>query len=297
MFTNSLDSTFKAAVSSTYEGVDAVVTPAEGLRSIPQETRDGIAGDDKVGDVNVTASETVVLATEGEDPIQTGGGTSSLSVWYEPDSVVGQVSTMVEGERPEAADELIASVRARDVQRLEIQIVALPRVFNLTRREADMVVSVSQPESGRVLCHKIADYRLHLAASEDYLARAGAPRELADLKGHRIIGYIPDMIFDRELDYLAALGVEAPPIASNSVSVQLNLIRQGAGLGVVHDFALPFAPGVRRVLSDAYGLRRAFHLIRHVDDRHVPRLERFAAALIARMRAEITRLEALAERA
>ena len=192
--------------------------------------------------------------------------------------------------------QVVAAICA-DNPGLEVQIVALPRVFNLNRREADMVVSVSQPESGRVLCHKIADYRLHLAASEDYLARAGAPRELADLKGHRIIGYIPDMIFDRELDYLAALGVEAPPIASNSVSVQLNLIRQGAGLGVVHDFALPFAPGVRRVLSDAYGLRRAFHLIRHVDDRHVPRLERFAAALIARMRAEITRLEALAERA
>ena len=114
MFTNSLDSTFKAAVSSTYEGVDAVVTPAEGLRSIPQETRDGIAGDDKVGDVNVTASETVVLATEGEDPIQTGGGTSSLSVWYEPDSVVGQVSTLVEGERPEAADDLVLNSKGAE---------------------------------------------------------------------------------------------------------------------------------------------------------------------------------------
>ncbi len=174
---------------------------------------------------------------------------------------------------------------------LEVQIVALPRVFNLTRREADMVIAVSQPESGRVITQKITDYRLHLAASEMYLASAPPLATLADLPAHRVIGYIPDMIFDRELDYLGELGIEAPLLASNSVSVQLNLIRQGAGVGVVHDFALPFAPGVRRVLSADYSLTRAFHLIRHADDRRVPRLERFAHALVGGVRRELARLE------
>ncbi|MCC5972077.1 MAG: LysR family transcriptional regulator [Pararhodobacter sp.] len=174
---------------------------------------------------------------------------------------------------------------------LEVQIVALPRVFSLTRREADMVVAVSLPESGRVITQKITDYRLHLAASEPYLAQAPALDGLEDLRAHRLIGYIPDMIFDRELDYLGALGVDTPPVASNSVSVQLNLIRQGAGLGVVHDFALPFAPGVRRVLRAQFSLTRAFHLIRHADDRRVPRLERFAGALVAGLRREVARME------
>jgi DNA-binding transcriptional LysR family regulator len=174
---------------------------------------------------------------------------------------------------------------------LEVQIVALPRVFSLTRREADMVVAVSKPESGRVIVQKITDYRLHLAAAAPYLSSAPVLEGLADLPAHRLIGYIPDMIFDRELDYLGDLGVDAPPLASNSVSVQLNLIRQGAGLGVVHDFALPFAPGVRRVLTAEYSLTRAFHLIRHADDRRVPRLERFARALVAGLRREVARLE------
>ncbi|KPQ07196.1 MAG: Transcriptional regulator [Rhodobacteraceae bacterium HLUCCA12] len=180
---------------------------------------------------------------------------------------------------------------------LEVQIVALPRVFSLTRREADMVIAVSLPESGRLIAQKITDYRLHLAASEAYLAGAPALDGLADLRAHRMIGYIPDMIFDRELDYLGDLGVDGPPIASNSVSVQLNLIRQGAGVGVVHDFALPFAPGVRRVLAAEYALTRAFHLIRHADDRRVPRLERFARALVGGVRREVARLERLAEQA
>lgn len=193
-----------------------------------------------------------------------------------------------------AANYLLPQVVARIVAAnpgLEVQIVALPRVFSLTRREADMVIAVSKPEQGRVIATKITDYRLSLAASDAYLGSAPPLGSLADLSAHRVIGYIPDMIFDRELDYLADLGVEQPPVASNSVSVQLNLIRQGAGVGVVHDFALPAAPGVRRVLTRDFGLTRAFHLIRHADDRRVPRIERFAEALTLGLRAEVARLE------
>ena len=47
------------------------------------------------------------------------------------------------------------------------------------------------------------------------------------------------MIFDKELDYLEPLGLRRVQLASNSISVQMNLLRQGAGLGIVHDFALP----------------------------------------------------------
>ena len=57
---------------------------------------------------------------------------------------------------------------------LEIQIVALPRVFNLSRREADMAIGVSAPTAGRLIVQKITDYKLHLAAVRWYL-RQNAP--------------------------------------------------------------------------------------------------------------------------
>jgi DNA-binding transcriptional LysR family regulator len=189
--------------------------------------------------------------------------------------------------------QVVAAICA-DNPGLEVQIVALPRVFNLTRREADMVIAVSPPDQGRLTVQKISDYRLHLAASDAYLAAAPPLAGPGDLRAQRIIGYIPDMIFDRELDYLSELGVEAPVLASNSVSVQLQLIRVGAGIGVVHDFALPATPGVRRVLTREFGLTRAFYLVRHADDRTVARLNRFAQALVFHLRAEIARLEAAA---
>lgn len=81
-------------------------------------------------------------------------------------------------------------------------------------------------------------------------------------------------------------------LASNSVSVQLNWLRQSAGVGIVHDFAMPSAPGLKKVLSDEISLKRAFYLVRHADDRRLERLNRFAALLAHGVRAEVERLEA-----
>jgi DNA-binding transcriptional LysR family regulator len=179
---------------------------------------------------------------------------------------------------------------------LEVQIVALPRVFNLSKREADMAMTVSPPATGRLTTQKLTDYKLHLAASDDYLARAPRLENLDDLKHHKIIGYITDLIFDKELDYLAEIGSPSVDFGSNSVSVQINWARAGAGVAIAHDFALPSAPELKRLLTDQVSLTRSFYLVRHADDRRIARLNRFAAELERRIPQEVARLEALAER-
>lgn len=178
---------------------------------------------------------------------------------------------------------------------LEVQIVALPRVFNLSKREADLAIAVSRPTAGRLTVQKLTDYRLHLAAHPDYLSRAAPLTGPQDLRHHRLIGYIPDMIHDKELDYLAELGAGTVALASNSVSVQLNWLRAGAGVGVVHDFALPAAPELRKIIPDQVALTRSFWLIRHADDGRVERLNRFADLLATGLRREVARLESAAE--
>ncbi|HBS48815.1 MAG TPA: LysR family transcriptional regulator [Rhodobacteraceae bacterium] len=175
---------------------------------------------------------------------------------------------------------------------LDIQIVALPRVVNLSRREADMAIAVSPPSAGQLLVQKITDYRLHLVAARRYLVAHPPIERPADLRGHPVIGYIPDMIFDAELDYLSELGVERVALASNSVPVQLKLAAQGAGLCVAHDFALPSHKILRKVLPEQVSLTRAFYLVRHQGDQRSERLSRFAEALCAGLREEVTRLEA-----
>ncbi|WP_420002962.1 LysR family transcriptional regulator [Arenibacterium sp. LLYu02] len=176
---------------------------------------------------------------------------------------------------------------------LDIQIVALPRVINLSRREADMAVTVSAPTAGKLLVQKICDYHLHLAASRYYLKDAPPIDKLEQLKDHKVIGYIPDMIFDRELDYLNDLGVERVHLASNSVSVQIKMLAEGTAIGVVHDFALPSHRPLRKILKEEFHLARGFYLVRHQGDQRSERLNRFADALSKGIREEVERLEGL----
>jgi DNA-binding transcriptional LysR family regulator len=211
--------------------------------------------------------------------------------------VTGELSGQIRIGAPDGcANYLLPPVlaqMAQDHPGLEVQVVALPRVFNLSKREADMAIGVSRPTAGRLTVQKLTDYRLHLAAERGYLDRMGWPQAPEDLQGHRMVGYIPDMIFDKELDYLTETGAPLAQLASNSVSVQLNMLRAGAGIGVVHDFALPSAPELVKVMTDRVSLRRAFWLIRHESDGRVERLNRFAAALADGVRRELARLEGI----
>lgn len=176
---------------------------------------------------------------------------------------------------------------------LDIQIVALPRLINLSRREADMAVTVSAPTAGQLMVQKICDYKLHLVASRHYLREHGPIESVEDIKNHKVIGYIPDMIFDRELDYLNDLGIERVAMASNSVSVQVRMAAQGSALCVAHDFTLPEHRMLRKILTDQISLTRSFYLVRHQGDQRSERLNRFARELSTGIREEIERLEGL----
>lgn len=194
---------------------------------------------------------------------------------------------------PDGAANFLLPQVCTDIQRanpnLEVQILALPRVVNLSRREADMAITVSPPAAGRLTVQKVTDYQLHLATRRD----ASPVRSLADIKGRAVVGYIPDMIFDKELDYLGDMGQAGVQLASNSVAVQMQMLRR-SGIGIVHDFALPSVPELTRVLTDDVALLRSFYLVRHTSDRQSERLSRFATALMAGLKTQVATLEAAA---
>ena len=97
-----------------------------------------------------------------------------------------------------------------------MDLLALPRMVNLSRHEADLAITVERPSSAGLVVSRLCDYALRLYASRDYLRRHGAPRRLAELGRHGLIGYIDDLIFSEQLCYLDPLldpgvtGVENP---------------------------------------------------------------------------------------
>jgi DNA-binding transcriptional LysR family regulator len=177
---------------------------------------------------------------------------------------------------------------SRDNPELQVQVVALPRLFAISKREADLAITVAPPSAGRLTVRKIADYRLRLYARADLAAALGPVRGMADLRDTRGIGYISDMILDRELDYYALLGREnEPALTSNSLIMQLRWCLRGCGVCILPDFVAREHPELAVLLPDDVRLTRAFYLVRHQDDARVARINRMAEVVVDRMRAAL----------
>jgi DNA-binding transcriptional LysR family regulator len=177
----------------------------------------------------------------------------------------------------------------RDNPDLRVQVVSLPRIFSLSQREADLAITVSPPSAGRLTVRKIADYSLHLYGRADLAQSLGEVRTIEDLREVRGIGYISDMIFDKELDYYALLGRETDPaLTSNSLITQLRWCLRGVGICILPDFVTREHPELCVLLGDEVRLTRAFYLVRHQDDARVARINRMAEVVVDWMRAALS---------
>lgn len=149
---------------------------------------------------------------------------------------------------------------------LQLELAALPRVFSLSKREADIAIGLSRPTEGRLYVRKLTDYHLQLYAAADYLDAHPEITGTDDLHAHRLIGYVDDYIFTPELDYLPliAKGLKAT-LRSSNLLAQLAATASGAGLCVLPCFLAAGRSDLRPVLPDTVRLTRSFWLITHAD--------------------------------
>lgn len=157
---------------------------------------------------------------------------------------------------------------------LAIDLVASSGFLSLSKREADMAVMLSRPQGGPVIARKLSDYTLRLYASPGYLAETTTPRDPADMvSGHRLIGYIPDLIYAPELSYLDEIHRDlAPSLRSSSINAQHHLIVAGAGIGVLPCFMGDADPRLVAVLPE-HTITRSFWLVTHKDTHHFARIK------------------------
>jgi DNA-binding transcriptional LysR family regulator len=150
--------------------------------------------------------------------------------------------------------------------KLVVQLVAASAVFSLAKREADIAISVSRPPAGRLLVSKLIDYDLGLYAAPSYLAEAPGIESFDDLKGHRFVSYIGDLLHFPELDFLQQVvpGGTTSMESSNLVA-QTRATLAGAGLCVLPAFLAREEAGLARVLADEVNLTRSLWLTVHQD--------------------------------
>jgi DNA-binding transcriptional LysR family regulator len=155
---------------------------------------------------------------------------------------------------------------------LSIQLAPLPRAFSLTKREADLAITIERPREARLSVRKLTDYRLRFYASRDYLARHGEPRSLDEIKSHVLVSYVQDLQYAEALTYFAeGYGPDFRRFECASVIGQLEAVKAGHGVGVLHDFAVRTSPDLVPILPERQFLR-SYWLIAHLDTRRLARI-------------------------
>jgi DNA-binding transcriptional LysR family regulator len=149
---------------------------------------------------------------------------------------------------------------------LRVQLVAAASLFSLSRREADVVISVSRPQDGRLTVSRLIDYDLGLYAAPAYLNHHPPIAAAADLKGHRFVTYIEDLLHFPELDFVRHVAPEGcTALESSNLVAQLRATLAGAGLCVLPAFLAAGDARLVRILPHAVTLTRSLWLIVHQD--------------------------------
>jgi DNA-binding transcriptional LysR family regulator len=159
---------------------------------------------------------------------------------------------------------------------LTIQLVPVPRAFSLSKREADIAITIDRPDAGRLAIRKLADYSLHLYASKSYLAEHGCPSSRDDLHKHTIVTYVQDLLFSSELNFLPELfGPQYRRLECASAVGQNEAVRAGAGIGILHDYHAAHDVALERVVSEC-AFQRTYWLVTHLDNRNSLRIRAVA---------------------
>jgi DNA-binding transcriptional LysR family regulator len=170
---------------------------------------------------------------------------------------------------------------------LSIELVPVPRSFSLSRREADVAITVERPDHGRLVAARLVDYSLGLYASNAYLETRGMPESQAGLAGHNLIGYVEDLVAAQSLNYGAELfGSARPNFSVSSALGQLEAVRSGAGIGILHRFIARPHSELMQVLPQS-SLSRAYFIVYHESMRTLRRITavtQFIAEIVERER-------------
>ena len=157
--------------------------------------------------------------------------------------------------------------------RLTVDLLAVPRAVHLSKREADVVVSLTRPQRGPYVVTKLCDYELHLYASRSYLAAHAPIRSRDDLAGHAYIGYVDELLFSDELHFLGELYRPASyALRSTSVTAQLHATVAGAGIAILPGFLAQGQPQLTRILPRLAQFTRSFWMSMPAENKSVPRI-------------------------
>lgn len=182
---------------------------------------------------------------------------------------------------------ILSELQARHPQ-LEIELVLSNRVQDLLRREADIAVRMTVPRQEALLATRVGEVPLGLHAHRRYLAQHGMPQSLAELAGHRLIGYDQETPFLRAASArlnLPAWSRERFAARCDSDLGQLALLRAGAGIGICQIALARRDPELVQLFPQHFSMALESWVVMHEGLRRSPRCRVSFDALVQGLRA------------
>ncbi|MBQ0715048.1 MAG: LysR family transcriptional regulator [Paraperlucidibaca sp.] len=164
---------------------------------------------------------------------------------------------------------------------ISIDILPVPHFVNLSRREADIAITLERPARGPYISSKLCDYRLKLYATPEYLAQHPTITCIEDLTQHRFINYVNELAFSAQLLYLDELvpGAQST-LRSTSALAQYHAVLQGRALAILPCFIADTDPRLVPVLNEKLSITRQFWLSYSEDLRRLKRVTEVAQHLV-----------------
>ncbi len=163
---------------------------------------------------------------------------------------------------------------------VRIELVTASHWINLSKREADLLISFPKPQGRRIEVKKIGEFALHLYATPGYLKERGVPKTIDDLKHHRLIDYIDELVQISAVRWLSDVIHEPPAdFRSTSLVAQYNAAAAGLGVAMLPTFVAGNDKRLVRVLERQVVVKRDFWLTVHQDLLHLVRVREVMAFL------------------
>ena len=173
----------------------------------------------------------------------------------------------------------------RDHPELNIELVPIPVVHKLWKREVDIAVSLDRPETGRIIMRKLTDYELRIHASPRLIEEKGMPQGRGDLKRFNFVGYIDDLLYTEELDFNRAIDPDLRTTYKGAtIKAQYDAVMAGIGLGVLPPF-MTRNSGLIEVLPDEITFKRSYWLLIPEDLKELEKIKVTAAYIVDAVKA------------
>lgn len=185
-------------------------------------------------------------------------------------------------------DHVVAPIAARFGAlhpQVRMELVNDARMYNLSRRDADIAFRFSPFEQEDLVLRKVADVSYGLYAAPSYVARHGLPDFAGGCAGHRLVALddpIPRVCYR---DWLQQLAGEATVVLrTNGLQSQIAVVEDGAAMAALPRLVADARPTLRRIHAPLPEPVQPVRMGVHRDLRGAPRLRAFMDFAVASFR-------------